>query len=54
MKPILIVEDEDIMRESLQDWLTDVGYKVETEDEAEKALEAIDEKDLGIVILYIK
>jgi len=26
MKPILIVEDEAIMRESLQDWLTDGGY----------------------------
>ncbi len=54
VKPILIVEDEDIMRESLQDWLTDVGYKVETAEEGEKALEAIDEKDFGIVILDLK
>jgi nucleotide-binding universal stress UspA family protein/FixJ family two-component response regulator len=54
MKPILIVEDEAIMRESLQDWLTDGGYQVETVDEGEKALKAIEEQDFGVVILDLR
>jgi len=54
MKPILIVEDEAIMRESLRDWLTDGGYQVETAEEGEEALEAIAEQDFGIVILDLK
>ena len=54
MKPILIVEDEDIEREALRDWLTDDGYQVETAEEGEKALEAIAEQDFGIVILDLK
>jgi DNA-binding response OmpR family regulator len=54
MKPILLVEDETIMRESLRDWLTDDGYRVETAKEGEEALEAIAEWDFGIVILDLK
>jgi CheY-like chemotaxis protein len=54
MKPILIVEDENITREALRDWLTDGGYHVETAEEGEKALEAITERDFGIVILDLK
>jgi len=54
MKPILLVEDETIMRESLRDWLTDDGYRVETAKEGEEALEAIAERDFGIVILDLK
>ena len=54
MKPILLVEDETIMRESLRDWLTDDGYRVETAKEGEEALEAIAEQDFGIVILDLK
>jgi CheY-like chemotaxis protein len=27
---ILVVEDEEIVRDSLRDWLTDSGYHVET------------------------
>ena len=33
MKPILIVENEEIMRDSLRDWLTTNGYQVETVEE---------------------
>ena len=54
MKPILIVEDEAIMRESLQDWLTEGGYQVETAEEGEGALKTIAEEDFGVVILDLK
>ena len=54
MKPILIVEDEAIMRESLRDWLTDGGYQVETAEGGEEALETIAEQDFGVVILDLK
>jgi len=54
MKPILVVEDEVIMRESLRDWLTDSGYQVETAEEGEEALKTIAEQDFGIVILDLK
>jgi len=54
MKPILIVEDEAIMRESLRDWLTDGGYQVETAEEGEEALKTIAERDFGVVILDLR
>ncbi len=54
MKPILIVEDEAIMRESLRDWLTDGGYQVETAEDGEKALKNIIEQDFGVVILDLR
>ena len=40
VKPILVAEDEAITRESLRDWLTDVGYQVETAEEEGLALRA--------------
>jgi len=54
MKPILIVEDEAVMRESLRDWLTESGYQVETAEEGEEALKTIAEQDFGIVILDLR
>jgi len=51
MKPILIVEDEDILRESLRDWLIEDGYQVHTVAEGEVALRAIAERDFGVIIL---
>ncbi len=54
MKPILIVEDEAIMRESLRDWLTDGGYQVETAEDGEKALQTVAEHDFDIAILDLK
>ncbi len=53
-KPILIVEDEAIMRESLRDWLTDGGYQVETAEEGEQALRTITEQDFGLAILDLR
>ena len=54
MKPILIVEDEAIMRESLRDWLTEGGYQVETAEDGEEALKTIAERDFDIVILDLR
>ena len=54
MKPILIVEDEAIMRESLRDWLTDIGYQVETAEEGEEALKIAAKQDFGVAILDLK
>ncbi len=54
MKPILIVEDEDIMRESLRDWLTDGGYAVETAKDGEEALDTVAQRDFEILILDLR
>lgn len=54
MKPVLIVEDEAIMRESLKDWLEDGGYEVETAQEGEEALEKLGEKEFSVAVLDLK
>lgn len=54
MKPVLIVEDEAIMRESLRDWLKDGGYDVETVERGEDALAKIGEVDFGLMLLDMK
>jgi len=51
MKPILVVDDEAIVRESLRDWLTDDGYQVEVAEDGEAALKAIAKQDFGVAIL---
>jgi DNA-binding NtrC family response regulator len=47
---ILVVDDEDIVRESLRDWLDGVGYKVDTAESADKALRIIKQKKIKIMI----
>lgn len=47
---VLVVDDEAIVRESLRDWLIDVGYQVFTAENGPKALEIIEKERLGIVI----
>lgn len=54
MKPVLIVEDEAIMRESLRDWLKEGGYEVETAEEGEEALEKIKEKEFSVAVLDLR
>ena len=54
MKPVLIVEDEAIMRESLRDWLKDEGYEVETAEEGEEALQKIGEREFGVAVLDLR
>ena len=36
-KPILVVDDEPIVRESIRDWLKDAGYQVATAESGEEA-----------------
>jgi NADH oxidase (H2O2-forming) len=54
MKPILVVDDETILREALTDWLTNAGYTVVAAEKGEDALDAIREQDFGVVILDYK
>jgi len=54
MKPVLIVEDETIMRESLQDWLKEEGYEVDTAESGEEALQKIGEKEFGVAVLDLR
>jgi NADPH-dependent glutamate synthase beta subunit-like oxidoreductase/CheY-like chemotaxis protein/NAD-dependent dihydropyrimidine dehydrogenase PreA subunit len=54
MKPILIVEDEATMRESLRDWLRGEGYEVDTAEEGEEALHKIGEREFGVAVLDLR
>lgn len=53
-RPILIVEDETIMRESLRDWLVDGGYHVETAVDGEEATKFISEREFSLVLLDLR
>jgi len=47
---VLVVDDEAIVRESLRDWLSDVGHQVLTAENGSQALEIIQKEKPGIVI----
>lgn len=51
---ILIVDDEESVRESLYSWFMDDGYRVETAENAKKALSLLNEKEFDIVLADIK
>lgn len=53
-KPILIVDDEPIVRESIRDWLEDAGYTVVTAETGEEALTLIDKQDFSFMILDVR
>jgi len=53
-KPILIVDDEPIVRESIRDWLVDDGYQVVTAESAEEALELLEKQEFSILVLDIR
>lgn len=53
-KPLLIVDDEPSMRESLKQWFVDLGYQVETASDGDEAMKLIAEKDYGLLILDLK
>ncbi len=52
--PVLIVDDEAIVRESIRDWLTESGYRVTTASSGEEALKLFAEQDFGVVVLDIR
>jgi len=54
MKPILVVEDEFIMRESVRDWLADVGYQVKTAEDGKQALNTLAQQEFGLIILDLR
>ncbi len=51
---LLIVDDEDSVRDSLYNWFIDDGYQVECAEDAKKALAMLNEKDFDIVLTDIK
>ncbi len=53
-KPILVVDDEAIVRESIRDWLTDAGYQVATAESGEEALRMLETQDFSIMVLDIR
>jgi CheY-like chemotaxis protein len=51
---ILVVEDEDIMRESLVDWFSSEDHKVDAASDGEKALEDFDLDNYDVVIVDLR
>jgi len=51
---MLVVEDEDIMREALSDYFSDGGHKVDTADDGDKALEKFNLEDYNVMIVDLK
>ena len=47
---ILIIEDEDIIRESMQEFLQGEGYEVETAERVSTAIRQVQEADFDIVV----
>ncbi|MBE0653951.1 MAG: sigma-54-dependent Fis family transcriptional regulator [Bacteroidales bacterium] len=51
---ILIVDDEESVRDSLYNWFIDDGYHVECAENAKKALSMLEAKDFDIILADIK
>lgn len=51
---ILVVEDEDIMRESLVDWFSSEDHKVDAAEDGEKALKNFNLNDYDVMIVDLK
>ena len=51
---ILIVDDEESVRNSLNDWFTDDGYYVKTAENAKRALAILESEDFDIVLADLK
>jgi len=47
---VLVVDDEEIVRESLCDWLESVDYRVESAESGEEALKIIKQKKIKIML----
>ena len=53
-KPILVVDDEPIVRETIRDWLINAGYESVTAESGEQALGMIANQDFGVIVLDLK
>jgi len=51
---ILIVDDEEIVRESLANWLEEDGYEVKVAENADRALERLPEKEWNLAMVDLK
>ncbi|MGB3096256.1 MAG: response regulator, partial [Candidatus Deferrimicrobiaceae bacterium] len=51
---ILIVDDEEIVRESLANWLEEDGYEVEAAENGARALERLPAKDWNLAMVDLK
>ncbi len=51
---ILIVDDEESVRDSLYNWFIEDGYSVECAENAKKALQMLEEKEFDIILADIK
>ena len=51
---ILIVDDELVVRDSLYNWFIEDGYRVDTAEDAKKALGKLQENTWDIVLLDIR
>lgn len=54
MKPVLVVDDEAIVRESIRDWLKNSGYQVSIAESGEEALKIIEEQSFGVMVLDLR
>ena len=52
--PVLIVDDEPIVRESIRDWLREAGYPVATAQDGEEALKLARVNNPDIILLDIQ
>jgi DNA-binding NtrC family response regulator len=52
--PILVVDDEEVMRESMAAWLREDGYRVDTAPSGETALELVASTDYAICFIDLK
>ncbi len=51
---MLIVDDEESVRDSLYNWFIEEGYHVECAEDAKKALKLLDDRDFDIILVDIK
>lgn len=51
---VMVVDDERIVRDSLRDWLEDVGFGVETASSGPEALERLDQDPCDLMLVDIK
>ncbi len=51
---MLVVEDEDILREALVDYFSDGGHKVDAANDGDNALEKVNLEDYNVIIIDLK